>query len=947
MIMIKRLLFFLLLSQAVYLLSAEEKVFIQVDSAIHRGPVNKVIVDRDRNFFLSCSEDKSIKMRSLPDFTLEKRFLGWISSHTGEIKSIALSPDNKYLLSCGYFEQGVGPRFNYLRLYDLKSGRLLKKLFLHNDFVNDITFSTDGHYLYSCCNEGTIAIWDLGQDFKVIKTYKGHSFNAVYKLLAYQEEGENYILSSGSDNRLLLYSQKKARLVRDFTSPVQLPFLASSDKRIAAGGYCREIYIFNKKLEMEMTLRLESEIAALDLSEDGRYLCTALYNDWGDYSCRVYDLEKKAIEVFRFNGHKIPVEQLKFINQQKILSVSASALFLWEFPKAKICNSLDNRVEEIYALALSENKIAYGAKWAGDYYEEEAIFDLNKQRIMPLQKEDLSSYSRLSREKGNLVLQSADSPDYQDGLLLLYSSGNLISKIERGAASGFCHAVYGFTEQGNIISGGFNGKLQLFNQSGKLLCSFKGHSGLITALACQGDTLISAAEDRTIKIWDLQAARRGKEISPKLSLCLTKDREWVLYTEKGQYYSSLQGDDFLAFHINQGKDREALLYQAEHFYSRYYNPSLIKSLLDTTASYQDRKSQDNYISADKIIPPRIEVSSRNITTKDSEITIAYKVHSSCEKIENVLFKVNGASIVDRGLDVRQKGNAFFIEGKKTLPLFEKENLISIEARTKSSRSETVFINVRRSKESKINKPDLYLYAVGAAQYEDRNLELEFADDDALAFEQSFTRPANPFYRKIHSRLLLNKEANSKNIKKTLSALHEKKPRPQDIVIVFLAGHGLNDEKGNYYFLPCDVNLDKLSETAIDWHFFIDFMEGLSCRVVFFIDSCHAGNILGDLALDNNQAFKKIKQSSCQPVLFTASMPGYTSREYPELKHGVFTYSILECFKGKNKYSEKQISIKALDLFISDEVSKMTRNTQLPCVLIPRAVPNFSIYEMRE
>ncbi len=103
--------------------------------------------------------------------------------------------------------------------------------------------------------------------------------------------------------------------------------------------------------------------------------------------------------------------------------------------------------------------------------------------------------------------------------------------------------------------------------------------------------------------------------------------------------------------------------------------------------------------------------------------------------------------------------------------------------------------------------------------------------------------------------LLNENASKKNILKELNSLQDK-VRPQDQVVVFIAGHGVLDEELNYYYAPNDMDFDKVQENGVSFN---EIIQGLndtqSTKMLLLMDTCHSGNTLD---MDN---YEIIEESS--------------------------------------------------------------------------------------
>jgi hypothetical protein len=224
--------------------------------------------------------------------------------------------------------------------------------------------------------------------------------------------------------------------------------------------------------------------------------------------------------------------------------------------------------------------------------------------------------------------------------------------------------------------------------------------------------------------------------------------------------------------------------------------------------------------------------------------------------------------------------------------------------------------------------------IGVSHYRDSQIsQLQFADRDAEAIRDFLVDPKGGGVPPENVLYLANEEATFAKIR---SALFDflTKPGPDDLAIVYFAGHGTNDFKkrpDNYYLLGYDTDLQNLGSTAVPmWDLQTAFERTLQANVVTLVDACHSGGIGQAVPNMTNQRWMKAGFGKHRAII-TASDVDEVSREGDQWHgHGVFTYYVLQGLKGSaDANHDRRISVGELFDFVRPHVVEATGGAQTP------------------
>jgi uncharacterized caspase-like protein len=234
-------------------------------------------------------------------------------------------------------------------------------------------------------------------------------------------------------------------------------------------------------------------------------------------------------------------------------------------------------------------------------------------------------------------------------------------------------------------------------------------------------------------------------------------------------------------------------------------------------------------------------------------------------------------------------------------------------------------------------------AVGVSRYANSNYDLHFASKDATDFAQMLLKQNGKFYRQVDVQLLLNERATRVGVLEGLKWL-KRVTTSEDVGMLYIAGHGLNDVDDTYYFLSHDVDLKHLSSTSVGEDAFRDVLTAMKGKSIFFVDTCYSGKSVG---IFSNQDLTRIANKFSSPeygvIVFSASHGRQESQESIAWGNGAFTKALLEGLLGRADYRKEGIvTHKGLDYFVSDEVKKLTSGLQTPVTTVPLGLGDFGL-----
>jgi len=408
---------------------------------------------------------------------------------------------------------------------------------------------------------------------------------------------------------------------------------------------------------------------------------------------------------------------------------------------------------------------------------------------------------------------------------------------------------------------------------------------------------------------------------------LASNREWAYWTPRGYYAASANGDTLFGWLVNRGLDRLPRFFKAQQFRRKLERPDVMSRLLAAGSLDAALRAigRDVPQSSATVLPEQMSATPevRILTPRPGEQAQGNTLTVSAEveipdgvEVDRVRAYASGAvAATDPRVVARLPAEAGrprrdVYEWRLDLPA-EDQHLVQVFAASREGPTDAHELRVAAGAAPPVRRrePRLYLLASGVDtyarnQFADFVLEdLRFAVDDAQAVRASLSRHTVNLYELAADRLLADAEVTRVNWTSAVAEMSRRlagEVEPDDLLVIFLAGHGLiNPETKSYAYLCHDIALDVVGNGdplpsaagSIGWEDF-HALADIPCRKLALVDTCHSG-ALGPGT--RSTAVREFQENMI--VVLAAASDDEPSKESDTWGHGAFTKVLLEAFAG--------------------------------------------------
>jgi WD40 repeat protein len=931
---------------------------LRIETGMHTAAIRQIALDEAQRFLVTASDDKTVRVWELATGKAQRVIRIPIGPGLeGGLQSVAITPDGQIIAASGVTCSSWQGKFCTYFL-QRETGRVDGRLWGQPDEVSQLAYSPDGRFLaIGYFNKAGLQIYGtskyplLASDKDYGGTVTALDFSRAGRLVTGTIDGVIRTYSLGNDGSLKLLARRTAPEGQAISA---VQFSPDGTKIAYATRLVRSTVVLRstdlEPLQTPDVSGLSGMLYTLAWSDDGQSL-------YGTGSTRVPNDVHQVIRAW--SGPSL--------GEHRDFQVDATDTIL-ALHSVRQGGVVYAASEGSFGLVAADGKRQSRATAIADFRDSEKTFAVagDGSGIAFSYLLNGQAAARFTLPDRNLQAGvGADArwvpPVIDDGQLRITDWRQSTSPKINGtplqlAPYEFSRSVALLPDRTGFLLG-TDFALRLYNRNGTLRWQAP-ESRLTWAVNVtpDGRLAVAAMDDGTIRWYRLSDGQ------PLLTFFPHPDRKrWVMWTPSGYYDASPGAEDLIGWHMNGDVNSAADFFPAGRFRDTYYRPDVVAQVLksaDERGALQLANDQAGrrppQASIAQQLPPVVEILSpaAGASVANTRVTARFRVRApSGEPVTNVKVLVNGRPITTRALVVKARPAAEDVR-ELEIDIPEADSEISIFAENRFTSSEAATVNVRwtgtraASSVAELVKPKLYVLAVGVSQYSNSQFNLKLADKDARDFVNAMLAQKGLLYRDVVVKLLTNAQATKEEILDGLDWVR-RETTSNDVAMVFFAGHGINDQNNYYYFVPYNIDADRLMRTGLPFSDIKNAVSSIAGKALFFVDTCHSGNAIG-LAMrrgadDINSVINELASAENGVIVFSAATSSESSLERPDWNNGAFTKALVEGLGGKAAIGTSgRITYNMLNVYISERVKELTGGKQHPTVISPATVPDFPV-----
>ena len=439
----------------------------------------------------------------------------------------------------------------------------------------------------------------------------------------------------------------------------------------------------------------------------------------------------------------------------------------------------------------------------------------------------------------------------------------------------------------------------------------------------------------------------------------TGTNDWLLVTPDGRFDGTPAATQKLYY------AKMAKQIKISAVYEKFYTPNLLSRIFARESFAAVDVNLDNFFET-----PQVKIiyaqKQRNLEVTDEVpgytntsglAILTVQAFAPEDKVEEIRLFHNGkvVTIAARGLFVTDNDGT---DSKSfTIPLLSGQNIFRAVAlnsqRTESDPDEIVITFIKQGEQPQpkpaagntttvavdvINKDaTLFLMVVGINKYGGKINPLSYALPDATAFREELEKDARTVLTNVKTFFISDAAANKANLQKAFAEI-KAQAKPQDVFVFYFAGHGyIHPAKKEFYLVSADVTdgegslLQNGLASAELQQYAVDIA---AQKQVFILDACQSAGAFEKMLQHDGDQQKSLAVVARRTGThwIAASGSTETAKEFSELGHGVFTYSLLQALQGQ-AIANKMITVNGIKSFLLVQVPLLIKkyggNSQYP------------------
>lgn len=936
---------------------APERPFLVLDAGGHTAIIKKVLFVPSGKYVLTVSHDKTIRAWDVATGESIRTLRPPIGpGEEGLLQAASVSADGKRI-AIGGVPYGGGKLGMLIHLISLETGRVETVLKGKLRVVSALSFSPGGSLLAAADTDGTIILFDVktGQPARTFETAKGEVASLVFAPDGYR------LLAAGEDGVARIWSLKTGKIeaeLKGHTKAVVGVAWSPDGKTVATGGRDGTVRLWEPTGASRLTcdeLGKAGEVVQVTSLRFNRDSKELLYTGIaGSGRTGIIDVSTGKTRL-QFTKHTNTVMH-GHLSPDGSLAVTTGGndhdTYLWKTADGSVVHHLVGRGQTGWAVAWSGDgkSVAWGhtnRAAPGELHPLERTFHLTD---LSFGSPPDDSYRTARKSRGPRALVAIDM--YRVGIL---ENGKATFAFRSPVEN---DRVYAYTMLGEdrAVIGTAAGLFLIDLANAKLVRTFRGHSGLVLAVAPSPDDkfFVSTSTDQTIRVWD-------PEREESLLSLFAAGGDWVVWTADGYYAASPGGEQLVGWHVNNGPDRMGTFYAAARFRRSLYYPDLVRLVLPTGSvpkalalANKDRKVPINAVTVEQVLPPVVAVTAPVgeglIAVKETKLEVKATARSVGKfPVTSLRLLVDGRPFQGQaGLRKIAQPKLGDVQQTWTVELPPGKHTFAVIAESEVSKALSPVVQVFRGDPNapdKAEPPNLYVLAIGVSSYPGP-MKLRYAATDAQAISKTLKEKSELVFKKIEVKVMTDKEATRKGILEGLEWLG-KRMTAQDVAVIFFSGHGTRDPAGDFYLVPVDADAKAGPESLFPGGQLKKALEDMPGRLIAVLDACHSGGLADGGARSGpglvDDLVRDLAAEECGVIVMCSSLGKEFSIESSAVEHGYFTLALVEGLSGKADVNgDGLVHFSELDVYAAKRVKELSKGKQNPVTTRPPTIPSFPL-----